>query len=156
MASYGSPPDMPGAPGGGNAQQMVQGPAIGVLVVGIINALYAVYEIISGLMYDPKEAMRLATAQNPAMNKEEANLVTQIMAMSGTAATIYGVVALLLAAIIILSALKMKNLQSFGLAMGGSVLAMIPCLSPCCIAGLPLGIWALIVLNKPEVKSAFR
>jgi hypothetical protein len=35
------------------------------------------------------------------------------------------------------------------------VVAMVPCLSPCCILGLPLGIWALIVLMKPEVKSSF-
>jgi hypothetical protein len=27
--------------------------------------------------------------------------------------------------------------------------------SPCCFIGLPIGIWALIVLAKPEVKAAF-
>lgn len=37
-----------------------------------------------------------------------------------------------------------------------AILAMIPCVSPCCLLGLPLGIWALIVLLKPEVKAAFQ
>jgi hypothetical protein len=32
---------------------------------------------------------------------------------------------------------------------------MIPCISPCCLLGLPIGIWALVVLLKPEVKAAF-
>jgi hypothetical protein len=50
----------------------------------------------------------------------------------------------------------MRKLESFGLCMTASILAMIPCLSPCCILGLPFGIWALVVLNKPEVKSAFQ
>jgi hypothetical protein len=37
-----------------------------------------------------------------------------------------------------------------------SILAMIPCFtSCCCLVGLPIGIYALVVLNKPEVKSAF-
>jgi hypothetical protein len=39
--------------------------------------------------------------------------------------------------------------------MTASVIAMIPCISPCCIVGLPIGIWAMVVLSKPEVKSAF-
>ena len=37
-----------------------------------------------------------------------------------------------------------------------SILAMIPCLSPCCLIGLPIGIWALVILMKPEVKAAFK
>jgi hypothetical protein len=32
---------------------------------------------------------------------------------------------------------------------------MVPGLSPCCLLGLPIGIWAAVVLNKAEVKSAF-
>jgi hypothetical protein len=47
-----------------------------------------------------------------------------------------------------------EDLKSYGLAMTSSILAMIPC-HVCCMVGLPIGIWALIVLLKPEVKSAF-
>jgi hypothetical protein len=36
-----------------------------------------------------------------------------------------------------------------------SIVAMVPCLGPCCIVGIPIGIWALVVLMKPEVKAAF-
>ena len=37
-----------------------------------------------------------------------------------------------------------------------TIIAMVPCISPCCLVGLPIGIWALVVLMKPEVKAAFR
>jgi hypothetical protein len=37
-----------------------------------------------------------------------------------------------------------------------TILVMIPCLSPCCILGIPIGIWGLIVLMDPNVKAAFR
>ena len=33
---------------------------------------------------------------------------------------------------------------------------MVPCISPCCLLGLPFGIWALSVLNKPHVQAAFK
>jgi hypothetical protein len=58
-------------------------------------------------------------------------------------------------AAILFGALKMMRLQSYGWAMAAAILAVIPCLSPCCCLGIPFGIWALVVLSKPEVKAAF-
>ena len=56
--------------------------------------------------------------------------------------------------LVLLAAVQMKGLRSFGFAMTGAILAMIPC-NVCCLLGLPFGIWALVVLNRPDVKSAF-
>ena len=50
---------------------------------------------------------------------------------------------------------QMKALENYPLALTASILAIIPCLSPCCLVGLPIGIWAIVVLSKPEVKAAF-
>jgi hypothetical protein len=59
--------------------------------------------------------------------------------------------------IMLVGAIKMIKLRSRGLAMTAAILAIIPCLeSCCCVLGIPFGIWALVVLNKPEVKDAFR
>jgi hypothetical protein len=58
--------------------------------------------------------------------------------------------------VVFMGASKMKNLQSYGFAMAATVIAMIPCIGPCCILGLPIGIWALVILLKPEVKGAFQ
>ena len=32
---------------------------------------------------------------------------------------------------------------------------MINLANACCLLGVPFGIWALVVLNKPEVKAQF-
>jgi len=58
---------------------------------------------------------------------------------------------------ILLGAIRMLSLRSYQLAFAASVLAMLPCVtsSCCCVLGLPFGIWALVVLNRPEVKSHF-
>ena len=50
---------------------------------------------------------------------------------------------------------EMKELKQWNIAVVASVLAMVPCISPCCIIGLPIGIWALVVLMRPDVKDAF-
>jgi hypothetical protein len=38
--------------------------------------------------------------------------------------------------------------------MVASIFAMLPC-NPCCLLGLPIGIWALVVLSNEDVKDAF-
>jgi hypothetical protein len=55
---------------------------------------------------------------------------------------------------VLFGALKMLRLQSYGLAIAAAIIAMLPC-QCCCVLGLPFGIWVLVVLNKPEVKSQF-
>lgn len=52
---------------------------------------------------------------------------------------------------------RMQMVTAYGVAFAGAVISVIPCLgSPCCALGIPFGIWALVVLNDPVVKAAFR
>jgi hypothetical protein len=52
------------------------------------------------------------------------------------------------------TALYMRSLRRHSSAVVGSVVIMLPC-SGCCFLGLPLGIWSLVVLTRPDVKDAF-
>ncbi len=125
----------------------VSGPSIGLLVTGIIGGVFSIIGLfmsflgtsISSLMADRFEGF-------------DERYVELYEGAAGIASAFIGI---LVAALIIYAALKMKELNQYGLCMAASILAMIPCISPCCIIGLPIGIWCLIVLTKPEVKSAF-
>ena len=64
-----------------------------------------------------------------------------------------GTVKLVLDLLTVYAGWQMRKLQSWGVCMAGSIIAMVPCF--CCILGLPMGIWALIVLIDNEVKQAF-
>jgi hypothetical protein len=77
------------------------------------------------------------------------------MAIFGSAGIVLAIVELLVGVLILFGGLKMRRLENYGLCVAASVLVMIPILSCCCIVGLPIGIWALVVISKPEVKSAF-
>jgi hypothetical protein len=57
-------------------------------------------------------------------------------------------------AVTILAARKMRRLESPELVLIGSILALVP-LSPGWALGMPMGIWALLVLRKREVQAAF-
>jgi hypothetical protein len=57
---------------------------------------------------------------------------------------------------ILFGALRMLKLQGHTLAIITCIVAMIPCIPGlCCALTLPFGIWGIIVLNKPDVKSQF-
>lgn len=77
-----------------------------------------------------------------------------IEGMRGPMAGMINLVIALLDGFVVFGAIKMMRLQSFGLAMAACIIALLPC-QCCCLFGLPFGIWGLVVLNKPEVKSQF-
>lgn len=75
--------------------------------------------------------------------------------MSGFVGIIFNIVAMCVGGVIIFGLMKYRKGESFVFSLVSVILAMIPCISPCCWFGLPLGIWALVVMNSDDVKSQF-
>jgi len=124
------------------APEQVNGPAVGLMVVAILGFVLQALSLVMNLV----GTSFLPVQQD---NQALANM------FSGTLGVVSAIIGLLISGLIFFGALKMKKLESYGLAMAASIVAMIPCISPCCLIGLPIGIWALVVLSKPEVKGAF-
>jgi hypothetical protein len=145
-----SPAPLPGMPtmqplgsyGYPGAADQVNGPAIGLIIVAIIGFLAQVFSLVWRLFFSA-----VAAAQS--------NQPEWVTMFSGTGAIIGSILGILSSILVLFGALKMKRLENFGLAMTVSIIAMIPCVSPCCLIGLPIGIWSLVILSKPEVKAAF-
>ena len=117
----------------------VSAPAIGLMVTGGLSVL-------TTLVFMAMMAVGgAATFADPEM-RDALPGIGVFMAVS--------IVALILEVAIIFAGLQMRNLRSWWLSMIGSILAMLPCL-PCCLLGLPIGIWAVIVLIDEDVKRAF-
>ena len=135
--------------GRARALSMISGPAIGLIVAVSIGIAFAVLGIILQLL-----GMGMA-GMNGFENTQNAEAVKMMQMMSGGLGIVIRVVGILVGLFIIYGCVKMKRLESHGLSLAVSIVAMIPCLSPCCCIGLPIGIWALVVLNKPEVKQYF-
>ena len=140
-------PGLAGMPGlAAPAADQVSGPAIGLLVVAILGFLAQVASLIWQLGF---AALAANQGDGPFRQTPWAGM------FSGAVAVAAAIVGILVSGLILFGAIKMKKLENYGLAMTASIVAMIPCISPCCLIGLPIGIWAVVVLSKPEVKSAF-
>lgn len=76
---------------------------------------------------------------------------------AGPAAILFNIIAILRDAFLIFAFTRLQAMNMWGVALAGAIISVIPCIgSPCCVCGVPFGIWALVVLNDPAVRAAFR
>ena len=70
-------------------------------------------------------------------------------------ACFFGLAVLTVYPIMLIGEMQMMQHRNYSLSIASALLALLPC-SLVCIAGLPIGIWALIVLFNPRVRATFR
>ena len=128
----------------GAAQEAVKGPAIFMMVLGIVS-----------LIFVPLSVLYQFTQGQDAYNDLPPEIRDFLLKSSGTSALIGNAINFIANIFIVLGALKMKKCQSYGLAMTASILCILCDCIGCCCLGLGAGIWAIVVLCKPEVKAAF-
>jgi hypothetical protein len=117
-------------------RRQVKAPAIGLVIVGALNwVLFALFFMAYGL----KLAGSMGLA--PQIDVPAVVLLIPLLAMALNGFIIYG-------------ALKVMRLERWGVGIVASVLAMI--VAPANIIGLPIGVWALVVLNRPDVRGVFK
>ncbi len=150
--------NLPGSPGPGStsAREQVSTPAILLMVTGALLIVYQLINLVTSLLGGGAGALPPELFEDPNMAQYR-GLIEGVQASAGPLGIVFALLGAALGGLILVGGMKMKNLESYGLAIAASIIAIIPCFSSCCcIIGLPAGIWALVVLNKPEVKAAFR
>jgi predicted Ser/Thr protein kinase len=145
------------------ALDRTRGPGIGLLVTGIINLVGPLLIPLLGLFVywlTPSMAvLGMAGVASSGHSSSAAGAAAPLVGVFGI-----GPMELLilsgfclnipLAIVTILGGLQLKNLGSRGLAYAGAIAALIPC-GPGWVISAAMGIWALIVLGRPDVKRAF-
>ena len=128
-----------------SARQMVRGPAIFILVLAILNIIAT---IVGVLIFTYKDRLMEAFGL-PAQTNQLQSRIDMFFSLPTT------ILGGLLAVACLIGALRMMKLQSHGFAIATAIMMLIPCGGCCCFLNIGAGIWALVVLQKPEVKSAF-
>jgi hypothetical protein len=122
-------PDVAAASGIENVWRQVKGPGTGLVVTAILNWLAIPLITLVALLFG--------------IRTERHHAYLLLVPLS----------ALVLSSIMLVSGLMMKRLGGYALAIAGAVLAIL--ITPGNLIGLPIGIWALVVLSRREVREAF-
>jgi hypothetical protein len=114
-------------------------PAIGILVAGIVNLLAALSIVLIPVVFP----VSVADLEEPSARK----IITLLIGVGA-------IVSLVLGIIMLLGAARMFDLQNWGIAGIAAFGAILP-LSPGFPISLLFGIWALVVLSRQDVRTAF-
>jgi uncharacterized protein len=110
-----------------SAWEQVKGPAVGLMVTGILSwVAIPILMVVAALMSDRRR---------------------------GAALLAVPLAALVVGGTLFLAGLLIKRLTAYWLAVAASLLAILT--TPGNLIGLPIGIWALVVLSRREVREAF-
>ena len=139
------------SPGGAGAKEAVMLPAILLMVLSAIAVLLGLINVLQS--FGATDPAVVEALDNPELPEGARQLLAGMTSSGGK--LLFTLPTLLLHGLVFFGALKMKNLQSYGLSMAAAIIAVIPCCGPCVCLAIPVGVWALVVLNKPEVKAAF-
>lgn len=126
------------------AQGKVAGPAMALIVVSAISLVLLVLALLFDVWFLLSGHAAAAAARRG--TSEESAVVVRIVWSLAMLANNVG---------ILFGAVQMRGLQSLAFSRIACVLALIPCLGPCFIIGVPFGIWGLIALSDPKVKRGF-
>ena len=122
-------PDVAAASGIENVWRQVKGPGTGLVVTAVLNwlaiPLITLVALLVGIRTEGHHAYLLLVP----------------------------LCALVLSSLMLVSGLMMKRLGGYALAIAGAILAIL--VTPGNLIGLPIGIWALVVLSRREVREAF-
>jgi membrane protease YdiL (CAAX protease family) len=131
----------------GDGLQTLKGPAIALIITGCLNGGIGLLTLLSGLM-------RLSgVSGTETMPTDKAERFGYILGTTATYAI--ALLSLVAAPIVVFGALKMIKGTKKGLAKASAILSILPFTSCCFLLGIPVGIWALVVLGKPEVSAIF-
>lgn len=131
----------------------VQGPGIALIVFAVISFLMQVVGILGTVLGGADMSQYGGADFGGGMDPEMIAMLSKAIGVGG------GCLSILFAAVVLVAGLKMRDLQSYGLCMAGSVLAMLPCSGSgccCCWFGLAIGGWSIMTLMKDDVKAAFQ
>jgi hypothetical protein len=152
-----APPPLGQAAGGSRelALQRIKAPAVALIVTAILNLLFGFWGLLKTTVFKPNLQeldSQLQMLNNPQLQDMFQKWMHMAYGPLGFASNLLG---LGLSVLILIGALKMRSLRSYEFSMTAAIVAMLPCVTSCCLIGLPFGIWALVVMSRPEVKSQF-
>lgn len=165
-----TPPGTPAAPPPAGPPPVALGrehvlwPAIFLIALGVLNLVVGLGAAGFGAStrsLTPEQLDKLMEQQNPKQYddfKKAGYSGKDLLNIYFYGGVCGGAFIVLTSLLTILGGVLMLSLRGYWLAMLASILTAIPCLSPasCCLVGFFVGIWAVVVLLRPEVRSAFR
>jgi hypothetical protein len=163
-----APPTLTALPGrsadGGHeaALEAVKNPAICLILTGLLNIFLSLWGAAEAVFSPVDIDQQMAAV--PQFNDPEVQKFLSDPQVHHFLHLLYSPAILLtndlftlaMSILVLVGALRMKALRSYEFSFIAALLALLPCVTSCCLIGLPFGIWAILVLRRPGIKGQFK
>lgn len=143
------------------AKSAVSVPATLLIVVGALSLIMGIWNIVQYPSIPGKMDEAIANIENnnniPRDQKDaQINLLQSLKdVLENPVVMVCYIVNVICSFLVIFGGVRMLQLSGPAFPTISAVLSMIPCtVSCCCLLGLPAGIWALVVLSRPDIRVA--
>jgi hypothetical protein len=123
-------------------------PSVLLLVLGALGALTSLWGVFS-----PAD---LSQFDSLPMEPQAREMLGRVFGVLAGAGRLLSALSVLLGGVMAYGAWKMRELQQYPLAMASAIIGLLPLGSCCCCLSLPVGVWALTILVRGDVKDAFQ
>ena len=144
-----------------DAARGVQSPGSALMWYGMVSVLLAVVSLVV-LLGSPDSLYKVLYDQMVKMQRDQPQEKRRLLPPyqkfrdDNQLINIVGsVINLGASVIIVIGGLSMKQVNGYGWAVTGAILAAIPCTNSCCCFGLPIGMWSLVALFGKDTRQAF-
>lgn len=131
-------------------------PAIGLIVIGVLSVLNAIVGSLMSGYYKGQIQQQIRQIEQtqgmePAMKKQsQAFLRTYESYLP-----VFNGLAAVCGAVIGIGGFQMLTLSAKPVCFAAAILSIIPFTNCCCCLGCVFGVWAIIVMNLPDVRAGF-
>jgi hypothetical protein len=137
-----------------NTQQPEGGSTTQFTLLGISFLILAVLGLGMSILFAIGQTIQIANGEAvPPPNTDEAERIGFYIGYWGT--FVVTVVSGLIHPFVAFAGFNMIRRKGLGMAKLGAILMCIPCVSSCCLLGVPFGIWGIIALNSISAKQLF-
>ncbi len=141
-------PQLPNAATPNNASEQLNIPSILLMLLAGLGIPFALLSLFRSADAAQLEQLRQIKGMSP-------ELIKMMTTLTGPLSKLMNLFGLTIDGFVIFAAIQMRQLKNWPIAVAGSAAAILPFGSCCCCISMGIGIWSLVLLMKPEIKSQF-
>ena len=131
-----------------NASNALNVPSLLLMLLAGLGIPFALFALLGPGNEAQIEQMRHIKGMSP-------QLIDMMRVMGGPVQKVMNLLGLGIDAFVIFGALQMRQLKNWPIAVAAAGASLLPLGSCCCCVSIGVGIWALTILTKPEIKAQF-
>ena len=131
-------------------------PAVGLIIIGVLSVLNAILgSLMSGQYKANMDRQIRQVEMSQGMDANQKKMFQSLMRTYQDFMPVFNGLAAVCGAVIGIGGYQMMTVSARPVCFAAAILSIIPFTNCCCCLGCVFGVWAIIVMNLPDVRSAF-